>query len=151
MKNTRKKIKVMTFGTFDIFHKGHRSFLKQAKKYGNHLIIVVARDRTVWKVKGKFPENNEGDRAESVKKSGLADKVILGGLGNKYAVIKKNKPDVICLGYDQRAFVEELKNRLFSFGLKNVKIARLKSYKPRIYKSSKLSRGKKQRINPARS
>jgi len=50
--NKIKKKKVMVFGTFDIFHPGHRSFLNQAKKYGNYLIVVVARDK-----QSKFSKN----------------------------------------------------------------------------------------------
>lgn len=42
---------VMAFGTFDVFHPGHEYYLTQAKKYGDILIVVVARDKTVEKVK----------------------------------------------------------------------------------------------------
>lgn len=134
-----KPKKILVFGTFDIFHKGHESFLRQARKYGRNLIAVVARDKTVWKVKGRLPKNGEKARLEKIKKSGLADKVILGNLRNKYAVIEKIKPDVICLGYDQMAFVDNLADFLFEKGMKNVKIKRLESYKPDIFKSSKLT------------
>lgn len=43
--------KVLAFGTFDGFHRGHLSFLEQAKSHGNYLIVVVARDKTAEKVK----------------------------------------------------------------------------------------------------
>ena len=130
--------KVMTFGTFDIFHPGHRSFLKQAKKYGDCLIVVVARDKNVTRYKKQETRNNEQKRIENIKKSRLANKVILGGLGNKYAVIKKHKPDVICLGYDQQFFTRDLKEKLKSYKLEKTRIIRLKAYKPEIYKSSKI-------------
>ena len=45
----------MAFGTFDLLHPGHEHFLKQAKRYGD-LIVVIARDNTVLKVKGKKTE-----------------------------------------------------------------------------------------------
>lgn len=125
---------VMAFGTFDIFHPGHVSFLKQAKKYGN-LIVVVARDKTVKQVKVKPPYNAEKQRRRAVKASGLADKIILGSLTDKYAAIKKYRPDIICLGYDQKFFVDELKNKLNKLKL-NTKIIRLKSFQPKKYKSS---------------
>ena len=54
MPSARKK--VMVFGTFDIFHKGHENFLKQAKKLGDCLTVVVARDETVLKFKLPFLE-----------------------------------------------------------------------------------------------
>ncbi len=130
--------KVMVFGTFDIFHLGHRSFLKQAKKYGEYLIVVVARDETVLKVKKRETINKERERVRVIRKSKLADKVALGSRGNKYAIIKKYQPNVICLGYDQKFFADRLKENLEKFNLKNIKIIRLKSYRPEIYKSSKL-------------
>jgi len=73
-----------------------------------------------------------------IQESALADEVILGSLGDKYAIIKKRKPNVICLGYDQEFFIENLKSKLKEFGLIKTEIIRLKSYKPEIYKSSKL-------------
>jgi len=128
--------KVLVFGTFDIFHKGHESFLRQAKSHGDFLSIVVARDKTVKTVKGKLPRNKEKVRLENIKKSGLADRVVLGGLGDKHVIIKKIKPDVICIGYDQSAYVDKLEEKLIAFGLKNVKIKKLKPFKSDIYKSS---------------
>ncbi len=133
-----KKSKVMVFGTFDIFHLGHRNFLRQARNYGDYLIVVIARDATVLKVKNKNPKNNEQERLREVQESALADEVILGSLGDKYEIIKKRKPDVICLGYDQKFFIEDLEYELKAFGLAETEVIRLKSYKPEIYKSSKL-------------
>lgn len=128
----------MIFGTFDIFHKGHINFIGQAKKYGDYLIIVVARDKTVMKVKCQLPQNNEKDRLNLIQESGLADKVVLGDLRDKYALIRKYKPAIICLGYDQKFFINNLKDKLSEFGLNKTKIVRLKSYYPQVYKSSKL-------------
>jgi FAD synthetase len=132
--------KVLVFGTFDIFHKGHESFLRKSRRHGDFLVVVVARDKTVKKIKGKLPKNKEKVRLDNVKKSGLADSVILGNLGDKYVVIEEIKPDVICLGYDQIAYVDKLKEKLIAFGFKNAKIKRLKPFKPDIYKSSKLKK-----------
>ena len=133
-----KKNKVMVFGTFDIFHKGHESFLRQAKKQGSFLVVSVGRDKVVEKVKGKLPRNNEKKRRDKIKESGLADRVILGGLKNMYAQIRKERPDIICLGYDQLSFVDRLPQKLLEFGMKNVKIIKLRPYRSDIYKSSKL-------------
>jgi FAD synthetase len=141
MRKIHRKTKVMAFGTFDIFHKGHESYLKQAKKFGDYLIVVVARDRTVREIKGGPPLNDEKTRLRNVLNSGLADKVVLGNLKNKYAIIRKYRPDEICLGYDQKAFVEDVPQKLVASGLKNVTMRRLKGYKKNIYKSSKLKKG----------
>ena len=49
---------VMCAGTFDTIHPGHLYFLSEAKKYGDKLIVVVARDETSEKMKGKKPTRN---------------------------------------------------------------------------------------------
>ncbi|HRY82946.1 MAG TPA: FAD synthase [Candidatus Moranbacteria bacterium] len=129
--------KVMAFGTFDIYHLGHKSYLRQAKKIGDYLIVVVARDKTVLRIKKKEVRNNEKARKQILKNSNLANEVVLGKLKDKYAIIKRYKPDVIALGYDQKVDLTELRNKLKEFKIKT-KIIRLKAYKPEIYKSSKL-------------
>ncbi len=130
--------KVLVFGTFDIFHDGHCDFLKQAKNYGDFLRVVVARNITVLNVKGKLPRYLEGERVETIKKSGLADEVVLGSLNDRYEVVRKYKPDIICLGYDQKQSLAELRRKLNEIGLERTKIVRLKSFQPEKYKSSLL-------------
>jgi len=136
---------VLVFGTFDIFHPGHAYFLREAKKHGKKLIVVVARDRTVAAVKGRPPKHDEKTRQAAVKKSRLAGQVILGRLGDKYALIKKYRPNVICLGYDQKFFTEKLEEKLKQFRLET-KIVRLKPFRPHVYKSSKLTTHKSSKI-----
>ena len=123
------KQKVMVFGTFDILHKGHLSYFSQARKYGDYLIAIVARDKTVLKIKGSLPRNNEKKRLLKIKKE--VDKAVLGYVHKRYRVIERFKPDIICLGYDQRVSLKDLKEF-------NIPIKRLKSFKPHKYKSSKL-------------
>lgn len=125
----------MVFGTFDLLHQGHINLFSQAKKYGDYLIAVIARDKTVVKVKDKKPVENEKKRLKSVSK--YVDKAVLGNLRDKFAAIKKFKPDVICLGYDQAVFTDALKLELKKLKLKT-KIVRLKAYKPHLYKTTLL-------------
>lgn len=130
--------KVLVFGTFDIFHKGHESFLKEAKNYGEVLNVVVARDLTVRKVKGRDPLNNEEKRLNVIQSLDYVDKAYLGRKGDKYEIIEELKPDIICLGYDQDSFTKNLNEELSKRGL-NVKIIKIeKSFNPEKYKSSKL-------------
>ncbi len=126
-----KKI-VISFGTFDIFHPWHKYFLKEAKKLWDKLITIIARDKNVEKLKWKKPKNNENFRLLQVKKSNIADKVLLGDKENPLKWIDFYKPDIICLGYDQKGFSELLKK------YKNIKIVRIWAFKEDIYKSSKL-------------
>jgi FAD synthetase len=131
--------KVLVFGTFDMVHPGHISLFREAKKLGDHLTVVVARDRTVEELKGRKPKINENERLEHVSELSLVDKAVLGNSHDKYAVVEKTRPDVICLGYDQISFTEELEAELKKRRIK-AKIVRLKPYKEDMYKSSKLNR-----------
>lgn len=135
-----KYSKVLTFGTFDIFHKGHEFFLKKAKQYGSILGIVVARDKTVKKIKGKLPRNNELKRKAVIQNLDYVNKIFLGGLKDKYLVIEKFKPDIICLGYDQNVKISDLNKILKEKGLKIKIIKFRKGFKPDLYKSSKISK-----------
>lgn len=135
-----QKIKVLVFGTFDLLHPGHEFFLKKAKKYGNILGAVVARDKTVLKIKKHLPRQKEQERKANLEKLDYLDQVFLGDLLDKYKVILKFQPDIICLGYDQEADKQELKKELSKRGLNNLKIIKFrKSFKSEIYKSSKMS------------
>lgn len=128
--------KVLAFGTFDILHEGHIYFLKNAKAFGD-LTVVISRDKTVKEIKNKLPVNDEKKRLNNVKKLNIANNVILGYIKNKYKVIQKIKPDIICLGYDQKHFVGGLEKELKRLKLKT-KVIRLKPYKPKTHKSSRL-------------
>jgi len=124
----------MVFGTFDILHPGHLYLFSEAKKMGDILVVVVARDVTVTTVKNITTQNNEQTRLKNIIKLNIADKVILGNVGDKYQVVREEKPDIIALGYDQRAFVDKLNDEFHD----QIKIVRIKPYKEDIYKSSKL-------------
>jgi FAD synthetase len=124
-------IKVMGFGTFDGIHPGHLFFLRQLKKLGDEVFVVIARDMNVGKIKGKPTRFNEKERLEALKKTGLANCVLLGHATDFYCCIKKIQPDVIGLGYDQKADVEDMKR-----SFPDIKIVRLKALQPEKYKSS---------------
>ncbi|MEK7213418.1 MAG: adenylyltransferase/cytidyltransferase family protein, partial [Patescibacteria group bacterium] len=126
--------KVIVFGTFDIIHEGHLHLFKQAREYGDFLIVVVARDMVVCEVKGKSPQFDENTRLKNVMALNIADKVRLGCVEDRYQAIAEEKPDIVALGYDQRAFVDRLAEEIDE----HVQIVRLAPYLPEIYKSSKL-------------
>ena len=135
--------KIMIFGTFDRLHKGHLNFFKQAKNLirNSFLIVSIARDKNVIKIKSKKPRFSENERFNLVKKSKFANKVVLGGKVKYLPHILKEKPDIIALGYDQKAYVKELKKDLKDKDIL-VKIIRLKPYKEKIYKNHLLKKRK---------
>ena len=136
VEKTKKIIKIMVFGTFDGLHKGHLNFFKQAKNLASNsfLIVSIARDRNVFRIKGKYPDKNEKERKILLSKCNLVERVVLAGVKDHILHIIKNRPDIIALGYDQKAYVKNLKKDLKNKGLL-VKIVRMKPYKETIYKN----------------
>lgn len=141
MKSKKIRTKIMAFGTFDGLHKGHINFFKQARKLAPlpYLIVSVARDINVKRIKGESPRLNEIKRKNLIKNCALVDKVVLGGARKHIPHIVKESPDIIVLGYDQSEYIKNLKIDLKKRG-KNVKIIRLKPYKEKKYKNSLLRR-----------
>ena len=130
-------VKVMIFGTFDFVHPGHLHFFAQAKQHGDELVVVLARDSTARFTKGKQPFFNEHERLLMVQATRLVDRALLGDPDDVYKVIADERPDIICLGYDQSFFVDKLEPKIREFGL-NTRIIRLEPYLPERYKSSKI-------------
>ncbi len=129
--------KVMVFGTFDPLHDGHKFLFSSARKHGDFLIVVVARDKTVQTVKGHETRENERKRLSAVKSAPFVDLAILGQLKDVYSVIEEHMPDVICLGYDQQAFTERLPAELEKRKIR-AEIVRLIAFREDVYKSSLL-------------
>lgn len=128
---------VMVFGTFDILHAGHFYIFKQARKLGEKVIVIVARDINVKKIKGQRSFHDENERKYILSHINLIDEVILGDKKDVYKAIKIFKPDIILLGYDQINFVDGLKNTLKENNL-HTKIIRAKSFKGGQYKTKKI-------------
>lgn len=119
-------VKVMAAGTFDLIHMGHIYYLKKAKKLGDKLVVVVARDSTVRRLKHE-PVTPEEMRLGLIKELKIVDEAVLGHEDDIYAVLKEIKPDIIALGYDQIHDEGKIKKELKKRGL-DAKIVRLPRY-----------------------
>jgi len=128
----------MCFGTFDLLHLGHLNYFQQAKKYGDYLVVVIARDKTKQSQK-KPVIFDEKERLELVKNLKPVDKAILGDPQDHFKVISKEKPAVIVLGYDHKIKEEILEKKLAALGL-HPKIIRAKPYDINKHKSSKIKK-----------
>jgi cytidyltransferase-like protein len=126
----------MVFGVFDGIHEGHRALFSQAKKLGDYLIAVTPPDQIIQQLKGHLPKINLEERMEHLKKVDEVNEVAIGDnqLG-VWEVVRKYKPDIIVLGYDQRFLKEDLEKHFSEFGyLPDIKI--MESYRPEVYHSS---------------
>jgi choline-phosphate cytidylyltransferase len=132
--------KIMVFGTFDMIHKGHENFFRQARALAEkpYLIVSVARDAAAKKHRGFFPQRYEDERTALIAQHPLVDKAILGDADGFISHIAHESPDVIALGYDQRGeYVDALERELAAANL-SPKIVRLQAFKPDTFKTSKL-------------
>lgn len=109
----QEKKKVLVFGTFDGLHEGHRFFLREARRLGNRLIASVATDEVVIEIKKRSPAHPLNERLEQLKASGLVDEAAAGDitLGN-WSAVKKWKPDIVAVGYDQSRLEETLREHI---------------------------------------
>jgi len=132
-------MRVIAFGTFDNLHPGHLDYFKQAGRFGGELIVVVARDRNVLDIKRRAAQETERIRrrhaSQALKELAIPGKAVLGNLKNRWLVLKKYNPEIICLGYDQKVDLPQLKREIAKFRL-FCKIKRARAYYPEKYKSS---------------
>ena len=94
-------IKVITYGTYDLFHYGHQRLLERAKELGDYLIVGVTAD-DFDKQRGKINvKQSLMERIESVRATGLADEIIVEEYeGQKIDDIKRYDIDIFTVGSD---------------------------------------------------
>jgi FAD synthetase len=125
--------KVLVGGVFNIVHLGHVFFLKKAKDMGDYLIVVIANDKTARRTK-RYAVHSQNERKKNIEKLGIADKVLIGDESDFMKVVRKEKPDIIVLGHDQKMSEAELREMLAQSGIRRkIAITRirenLKGYK----------------------
>ena len=129
---------VLAFGSFDILHPGHLYYLEEAKRHGDRLIVIVARDESIRKLKGHEPKYNQHERLEHVRALSYVDKAVLGqSIEDPYEIVEDINPDVICFGYDQKTFATDVKAELKKRGLK-ADVVTIGPFREHEFKSSKL-------------
>lgn len=93
--------KVITYGTFDLFHEGHYRLLQRAKALGDYLIVGVTTEN-YDRARGKLNVVDDlMTRIENVRKSGFADEIIIEeAIGQKVSDVQKYKIDIFTVGSD---------------------------------------------------
>ncbi len=132
--------KVITYGTFDILHYGHLNLLKRAKELGDYLIVGITGEEYDYN-RGKLNVTEPlVKRIENVKKTGLADKIIVEEyFGQKIADIQKYEVDIFAIGSDWLGKFDYLKEYCEVVYLERTK--GISSTDLRIYKNSILNLG----------
>lgn len=94
-------VKVITYGTYDLFHYGHQRLLERAKALGDYLIVGVISD-SFDLTRGKInAQQSLMERIESVRATGLADEIIVEEYeGQKIDDIKRYGVDIFTVGSD---------------------------------------------------
>ena len=103
--------KVITYGSFDLFHEGHYRLLQRAKALGDYLIVGVTTE-SYDRYRGKLNVvDSLMTRMENVKKTGFADEIIIEeSAGQKYSDIKKYGIDIFTVGSDWTGTFDYLKD-----------------------------------------
>jgi len=142
---TAKPKVVLASGVFDLLHIGHVRFLEDAKKAGGanaKLVVIIAKDTTVERIKGRKPIMSEDQRLALVESLKVVDEAVMGYEGLDIGeVIDKIKPDVIALGWDQ----EEMENQVKAYAKAHkeaVKLVRIGKYAQNALDSSSKIRQK---------
>jgi len=144
VEKARKKKVVLASGTFDLLHFGHVKYLEEAKKAGGEnaeLIVIVARDSTVEKRKGKRPVMPEDQRRSLVESLKVVDEALLGYEEFDISkVVEKIKPDIIAVGHDQAGIEREVRKAMAEKNL-NVQVVKIGRFgKEELNSSSKIKR-----------
>ena len=104
-------MKVITFGTFDVFHVGHVNILERAKLHGDHLIVGVSSDNLNMKKKGRYPIYSQEDRIHIIRSLRCAEEVFVEeSLELKEEYIKYYNADILVMGDDWQGKFDYLKH-----------------------------------------
>lgn len=138
--------KVITYGTFDLFHEGHYRLLQRAKALGDYLIVGVTTEN-YDKSRGKLNViDSLMTRIENVRKSGFADQIIIEEIyGQKVNDIQKYGIDIFAIGSDWTGKFDYLNaycNVIYLERTKNVSSTMLRQQKRHIQRVGIIGTGR---------
>ncbi len=93
--------RVITFGTFDVFHIGHVNILERAAQLGDYLIVGVSSDALSFKKKQRYPLYSQDDRVKIISAMRCVDEVFIEeSLEDKARYIEMKNADLLVMGDD---------------------------------------------------
>ena len=98
MRTSKKVVTVFAAGCFNRVHKAHLRMLETARSLGDRLVVVLSNDAHNKKPNA-VPAKVRRRRMEEL---GVADKVLVGEADSFAGSLRREKPDILVLGYDQR-------------------------------------------------
>lgn len=100
-KGNKEQVIVFTNGCFDIIHSGHLDLLKEARSYGDKLIVGLNSDKSINKLKGpERPIIGQSERKKILSALKFVDEVIIFNEEDPLKLIKKLKPSILVKGAD---------------------------------------------------
>jgi len=104
-------MRILTFGTFDVFHIGHLRILERAREYGSTLMVGVSTDTLNFNKKGRYPVYTQDERCEIIRALRCVDEVFLEeSLEHKRQYLLQHRADVLVMGDDWAGKFDEFRD-----------------------------------------
>ena len=104
-------MRIITFGTFDVFHVGHLRILERARQLGDYLLVGVSTDEMNFSKKQRFPIYSQDERMEIIRSIRFVDEVFLEeSLELKRYYLQTYRADILVMGNDWLGKFDEFKD-----------------------------------------
>lgn len=104
-------MRIITFGTYDVFHVGHVNILERARAKGDYLIVGVSSDALNMSKKGRNPIYSQDDRIHILESLRCVDEVFVEeSLELKEQYLIDHKADMLVMGDDWEGKFDHLKH-----------------------------------------
>jgi glycerol-3-phosphate cytidylyltransferase len=103
--------RVITFGTFDVFHIGHLRILERSRQFGDYLLVGVSTDQMNFDKKGRYPFYTQHERLDIIRSMRCVDEVFLEeSLALKRHYLQKHRADILVMGDDWAGKFDEFRD-----------------------------------------
>jgi len=104
-------MRVITFGTFDVFHVGHLNILERAREFGDYLLVGVSTDAMTFDKKQRYPVYTQQERCAIIQALRCVDEVFLEeSMDLKRHYLEHHQADVLVMGDDWKGKFDEFRD-----------------------------------------